>query len=88
VSVAQVAGEMIIYGAHVDANIHASTQHAQGMAYSPTTNRWHKIAPYPLSTQASTIAAINGTIIAWDYALATARYDPRSNHGTPRQTSH
>ena len=37
------------------------------------------LAPFPLSPQASTVSAIDGTVVAWDYVLNAARYDPRSN---------
>ena len=81
-SVALVAGEMIIYGAHLDGGNLATTRHAHGLAYTPKTNRWRVIAPYPLSPQASTVSVIGRTVIAWDYALSAARYDPRTNHWT------
>jgi hypothetical protein len=81
-SVALAAGEMIVYGAHLDGGNRATTAHAQGMAYSPRRNRWRVLAPYPLSPQASTVSAIDGSVIAWDYALDAARYDPRSDHWT------
>ena len=81
-SVALVAGEMIVYGAHLDGGNLATTRHAQGMAYSPRTNRWRVLAPFPLSPQASTVSAIDGTVVAWDYALNAATYDPRSNNWT------
>jgi hypothetical protein len=81
-SVALIAGEMIVYGAHLEGGNRATTKHAQGMAYAPRTNRWRILAPFPLSPQASTVSAIDGTVVAWDYALNAARYDPSSNRWT------
>jgi len=80
--VALVAGEMIVYGAHLDGGNHATTRNAQGMAYSLRTNRWRVLAPYPLSPQASTVSAIDGIVVAWDYALHAASYDTSSNRWT------
>jgi hypothetical protein len=73
---------MIVYGAHLESGNRATTRHAQGMAYSPKTNRWRVLAPFPLSPQASTISAIDGALVAWDYALNAGKYDPHSNHWT------
>jgi N-acetylneuraminic acid mutarotase len=81
-SVALVAGEMIVYGSHLDNGNHATTPHAQGMAYSPLTNRWRALAPFPLSPQASAVSVIEGSVVAWDYSLNAAMYDPRSNRWT------
>jgi hypothetical protein len=73
---------MIVYGAHLESGNRATTRHARGMAYSPGTNRWRVLAPFPLSPQASTVSAIDGTVVAWDYALDAASYDPRSGRWT------
>jgi hypothetical protein len=81
-SVALVAGEMIVYGAHLESGNRATTRHAQGMAYSPNTNRWRVLPPFPLSPQASAVSTVDGTVVAWDYALDAARYDPRTNRWT------
>jgi hypothetical protein len=77
-----VGGEMIVYGARLDDGNGSSTRAARGMAYTPATNRWHVLAIVRLSPQASTIAALDGRAIAWDYLLGAAGYDPRSNRWT------
>jgi hypothetical protein len=81
-SVVRIGDEMIVYGAHLGGGNRATTRHAQGMAYSPGTNRWRVLAPFPLSPQASTVSAIDGAVVAWDYALGAAKYDPRANRWT------
>jgi hypothetical protein len=73
---------MIVFGAQLDSANRASTRHAQGMAYTPATNRWHLLAPFPLSPQASAVTASGGRMVAWDYALDAASYDPRADRWT------
>jgi hypothetical protein len=82
-SAAFVAGEMIVYGAQLDDGNHTARRQAQGMAYSPRTQRWRVLPPFALSPQASTVSVIGRGVVAWDYALAAARYDPRSDRWTP-----
>jgi hypothetical protein len=77
-----LAGEMIVFGSHLDDGNNSSTTYAQGMTYTPTTNRWHTLASFPLSPQASTAAALNGNAISWDYLLGAASYDTRSRQWT------
>lgn len=76
------AGEVIIFGSHLDDGNNADRLHAEGMSYSPATDRWRLLPRSSLSPQASTISALGDTVLAWDYRLNAVRYTPHSNRWT------
>jgi hypothetical protein len=68
--------EMLVFGALLDRSNRSKEEHAQGIAYDPEAKRWRVIAPYPLSPQASAVAWTGSEMLAWDYELNAATYDP------------
>ncbi|TMK91116.1 MAG: hypothetical protein E6G42_08835 [Actinobacteria bacterium] len=81
-SAAWVAGRMVAYGALLDGGNRSRTRYARGVAYLPDRNRWQVLAPFRLSPQASTITAVGGKAVAWDYLLDAGLYDPAENRWT------
>jgi hypothetical protein len=79
VSTVWVAGRMVVYGALLDGGNHSRRRYARGLAYLPARNRWQVLAPFPLSPQASTITAVDGKAVVWDYILDAGLYDPGAN---------
>src|SRR5205807_3919941 len=77
-----VAGRMVAYGALLDGGNRSRTRYARGVAYLPDRSRWQVLAPFRLSPQASTITAVEGKAVAWDYALDAGLYDPAENRWT------
>jgi hypothetical protein len=82
VSTAWVAGRMIVYGALLDGGNHSRKRYARGLAYSPARNRWQVLPPFRLLPQASTVTAVDGKAVVWDYGLHAGLYDPRANRWT------
>jgi hypothetical protein len=68
--------EMVVFGALLDRGNRSTTRRARGAAYDPAANRWRRLAPSPLSPQASSIAWTGREVLAWDYELDAAAYDP------------
>lgn len=71
--------EMIVFGADLDHNNRTDEPHAYGIAYSPATNSWRSLPDVELSPQASAIAWTGEHVIAWDYELSAASYDPAAD---------
>lgn len=75
--------EMVVVGAHLDDRNALVTSDAansaSAMAYDPATDRWRQLPEPRLSPQASTVAFTAGRLIAWDYVLDAASYDPDTN---------
>jgi hypothetical protein len=72
--------EVVMVGSRLDHDNAASTPHAVGLAYRPATDAWRALPGVELSPQASTVAWIGGEVLAWDYLLDAALYDPTQNH--------
>jgi hypothetical protein len=68
--------EMIVYGAQLDNNNGSPSDHAQGIAYDPTTDSWRTLPAFPLSPQASSAVWSGEEMIVWDYGLSAGAYDP------------
>ncbi|CAN5515229.1 hypothetical protein BH24ACT26_BH24ACT26_14370 [soil metagenome] len=68
--------EMVVFGALLDNNNASRTDHAVGLAYDPESDSWRELAPSQLSPQASAIAWTGSEVIAWDYGLRAAAYNP------------
>jgi hypothetical protein len=77
-----VGGRMIVFGARLDGGNHSRTRWARGIAYVPAADRWRVVAPFPLSPQASSVAAVEGKAVVWDYLLDAGLYDPRTDRWT------
>jgi hypothetical protein len=75
-SAAWTGAEMIVFGALLDGNNWSKRKHAEGIAYNPRTDEWRRIAPYPLSPQASWATWTGDELLVWDYELKAAAYDP------------
>jgi hypothetical protein len=75
--------EMIVFGALLDGNNASATKHARGLAYDPEANSWRAIAPSPFSPQASSVVWTGVQMLAWDYELRAATYEPDSDTWSP-----
>jgi hypothetical protein len=73
---------MIVYGAKLNSNNVSRSGYARGLAYTPATDHWRILPPFPLSPQASTVAALGRNAVVWDYLLAAALYEPRRDRWT------
>jgi hypothetical protein len=71
--------ELILVGALLDGGNHSRTRYARGVAYNPRRDRWRLIRQSPLSPQASYAVWTGATILAWDYELHAAAYEPMRN---------
>ena len=71
--------ELIVFGAELDGNNRSQTDFAKGMAYSPTNDSWRLLPEVELSAQASAIAWTGSGLVAWDYDLQAALYEPSSD---------
>ena len=67
--------EMIVFGAWLNGNNHAATDHAVGEAYELATDSWRQIAPSTLSPQASSSVWLDEGMFSWDYETHGAWYD-------------
>jgi hypothetical protein len=76
VSAAWTGAELIVFGALLDGNNWTERRHAEGVAYSPATDEWRRIAPFALSPQASWATWTGDELLVWDYELKAAAYDP------------
>jgi hypothetical protein len=76
---AWTGSEMIVVGAQQDDHNVATTDHAVGLAYDPSTDTWRTLPESPLSPQASTITWTGEYLVAVDYLETTALYDPPSD---------
>jgi hypothetical protein len=68
--------EMIVVGSLLDANNAATTPDATGLAYDPAGDTWRTLPPVRLSPQASAAAWTGSGVLAMDYELRAAFYDP------------
>jgi hypothetical protein len=68
--------EMIVFGAALDGNNRADTEMAIGVAYDPANDTWRELPSSNLSPQAMTAAWTGHELVAWDYGLTSATYDP------------
>jgi Kelch motif len=68
--------ELIVLGSRLDTNNASSTPHVIGLAYLPATDAWRELPMVELSPQASTVAWTGSSVLAWDYLLGAALYDP------------
>jgi hypothetical protein len=78
-SAAWTGREMVVFGAQLDGNSQATTTYARGQAYNPSSNKWRIIADSTLSPQASSVAWTGEELVAWDYELKAAAYDPAAD---------
>lgn len=76
VSASWTGAEMIVFGALLDGSNWSKRQHAEGIAYDPRTDKWRRIAPYPLSPQASWTTWMEDELLVWDYELNAGAFDP------------
>lgn len=76
VSASWTGAEAIVFGALLDGNNWSKRKHAEGIAYNPREDRWRRIAPYPLSPQASWTTWMGDELLVWDYELKAGAYDP------------
>jgi hypothetical protein len=70
--------EAVVLGSALDTNS-ASTDpegKPRAAAYDPSSDRWRLLPPPPLSPQAMTAVWTGEEIIAWDYELHAAGFDP------------
>jgi hypothetical protein len=77
--------EVIVFGAFL-AGDRFQTSTAIGAAYDPTANVWHEITPSELQPNAQTAVWDGSRLVALDYGLASASFDPAVNEwtGLPR----
>ncbi len=66
--------EMVVFGSNLDRNNRATTS-VEGEAYSPATDAWRVLPRSALSPQASTLAWVDGRLVAYDYVLTAAELD-------------
>jgi len=71
--------EMVVVGSRLDNNNAADSPSATGLAYRPATDAWRELPRVRLSPQASTAAWTGSKVLAWDYDLRAAIYDPKQN---------
>jgi hypothetical protein len=71
--------ELVVVGALLDGGNGSRTRYARGIAYNPSTNRWRVVAQSPLSPQASYAVWTGAAVLAWDYELQAAAYEPTRN---------
>jgi hypothetical protein len=71
--------EMVVIGARLDHNNAATRRYATGLAYDPAADTWRELPDAGLSPQASTAAWTGSRVLAWDYNLRAAIYDPERN---------
>ncbi len=67
--------QVVVFGAELDGRNHASTPTAVGEAYSPDSDTWRLLPRSALSPQASTVAWVDGRLVAYDYVLVSATLD-------------
>lgn len=75
--------EVVVFGADLRAGNRATTEFAVGAAYDPAANSWREIAPSELSPQASDVVWDGSQMVAADYLLGVAGYDPVGDAWTP-----
>jgi hypothetical protein len=68
--------EVILFGSLLDGRNWPETKRSVGVAYSPATDSWRRLAPSQLSPQATSAALVAGKMVAWDYEPAYQIYDP------------
>jgi hypothetical protein len=71
--------EMIVIGSHLDGNNLSTRPNATGLAYDPAADAWRTLPPVRLSPQASAAAWTGSGVLAWDYDLRAALYNPERN---------
>jgi Kelch motif len=71
--------EMVVVGSRLDNNNAATSPYATGLAYRPATDAWRELPPVQLSPQASTAAWTGSKVLAWDFDLRAAVYDPKQD---------
>ena len=75
--------EVIVFGAFLTGDRFA-TSTAIGAAYNPATNVWREITPSELLPNAQTAVWDGSRLVALDYALSSAAFDPITNRWTGR----
>ncbi len=69
--------EVIVFGSYVGAQNNAASPHPVGLSYDPALNTWGEIPQAKgLSPQATSAGWLAGELIAYDYALNAASFDP------------
>lgn len=68
--------EMVALGAELDGSNSSTTEQAVAIAYAPEPDSWRELPPTGLSPQASALAWTGSELVAWDYGLNAAAYDP------------
>lgn len=68
--------EMIVFGAALHGGNRPESRTAIGAAYDPSTDTWRQIADSELDTNANTSVWSDGRLLAFDYNLDAAAYDP------------
>ena len=73
--------ELVVYGGHLDRNRRpvGGDDRARGAALDPATGTWRALAGAPLSGQGIAFAWDGRQVVAWDYALDSAAYDPAAD---------
>jgi hypothetical protein len=72
--------QAVVFGAELNSKNRSTSPTALGAAYSPVSDTWETLPPSALSPQASTLAWVDGRLIAYDYGLDAAELDPISGH--------
>jgi hypothetical protein len=69
--------ELVVVGANLDQNNTTDgPTSAIAQAYDPEADQWRQLPDPQLSPQATVVAFADGQLIAWDYLLDAAHYDP------------
>jgi hypothetical protein len=71
--------EVIIYGSRLDNQNLAASRTAKGSAYDPESDTWRVLPEHPISSQLAPSAWTGREMVAWDYVVAAAAYEPREN---------
>jgi hypothetical protein len=74
--------EMIVFGAALHGGNQAESRTAIGAAYDPSTDTWRRIADSELDPNANTSVWSEGRLLAFDYNLDAAAYDPDADRWT------
>ncbi len=69
--------EVIMFGSDIGPGNHSATPHPLGLTYDPTGNTWGQVPPAKqLSPQATSAGWVRGRLVAYDYTLHAASFDP------------
>jgi len=76
--------KLVVYGGFLDRNraALAPNDRAEGAVYDPVTGDWRRLPESPLSGQAIALAWDGAEVVAWDYELESAAFNPATEGWT------